>query len=159
MSYRYLFRLHFLVRFKNRPITRTAIFFNIHFILKTLDLRSFTSGDELQNYHSINLNFLHEKIVSAPQNTCSEFTEVSFTQYPTFPLFTRLFILSLNLFFTRFLLAEVKFGQALACYSSEFLFLFTHCFYKFIAFLLVPIFLNVKVYFNHFNFTIFVVTS
>ena len=31
MSYRYLSRLHFSVRFKNRPITRTAIFFNIHF--------------------------------------------------------------------------------------------------------------------------------
>ena len=68
MSYRYLSRLHFLVRFKNRPITRTAIFFNIYFILKTLDLRFLTSGDELQNYNSVDLNFLHEKIVSAPQN-------------------------------------------------------------------------------------------
>jgi hypothetical protein len=40
-----------------------------------------TSGDELQSYNSANLNFHHEKIVSAPQNTCSEFTEVSFTQF------------------------------------------------------------------------------
>ncbi len=79
MSYRYLNRLHFLARFKNRPITRTAIFLNLHFILKTLDLRSVTSGDELQNYHSANLNFLNEQIISAPQNTCNEFTEVSFT--------------------------------------------------------------------------------
>ena len=78
MSYRYLFRLHFLLRFKNRPITRTAIFLNIHFILKTFDLRSVTSGYELQNSHSVNLNFLHEKIVLAAQNTCNEFTEVSF---------------------------------------------------------------------------------
>jgi len=75
MSYRYLNRLHFLVHFKNRPITRTEIFLNLHFILKTLDLRSFTSGDELQNYHSINLNFLHEKIVSAPQNKFYPATE------------------------------------------------------------------------------------
>jgi hypothetical protein len=37
MSYRYLIRLHFSVRFKNRPITRTAIFLNLHFILKTFD--------------------------------------------------------------------------------------------------------------------------
>jgi hypothetical protein len=68
MSYRYLSRLHFLERFKNRPITRTAIFFNIHFILKTLDLRFVTSRDQLQNYHSVHLNFLNEKIVSARQN-------------------------------------------------------------------------------------------
>jgi hypothetical protein len=60
MSYRYLFRLHFLVRFKNRPITRTAIFFNLHFILKTFDLRSVTSGDQLQNYHSVKINFIGE---------------------------------------------------------------------------------------------------
>jgi hypothetical protein len=33
-----------------------------------LDLKSFTSGDELQNYHSANLNFLNEQIISAPQN-------------------------------------------------------------------------------------------
>ncbi len=59
MSYRYLFRLHFSVRFKNRPITRTAIFFNIQFFLRIFDLRSVTSGDELQNYNSINLNFLN----------------------------------------------------------------------------------------------------
>jgi hypothetical protein len=68
MSYRYLFRLHFLVRFKNRPITRTAIFLNLHLFLKTFDLKSVTSDDQLQNYHSINLNLLNEKIVSAPQN-------------------------------------------------------------------------------------------
>ena len=80
MSYRYLNRLHFLLRFKNRPITRTAIFLNLYFILKTFDLRSVTSGNQLQHYHSVNLNFLNEKTVSAPQNTCSEFTEVSFTQ-------------------------------------------------------------------------------
>jgi hypothetical protein len=79
MSYRYLSRLHFSVRFKNRPITRTAIFFNIHFFLNPLDLRSVTSGDELQNNNSVHFNFLNEKIVSAPQNTCNEFTEVSFT--------------------------------------------------------------------------------
>ena len=79
MSYRYLNRLHFSVRLKNRPITRTAIFLNIRFF-KPFDLRSFTSCDQLQNYHSVNLNFLNEKIVSAPQNTCNEFTEVSFTQ-------------------------------------------------------------------------------
>jgi hypothetical protein len=80
MSCRYLNRLHFLLRFKNRPITRTAIFLNLHFILKTLDLRSVTSDDQLQNYNSVDLNFLNEKIVSAPQNTSNEFTEVSFTQ-------------------------------------------------------------------------------
>jgi hypothetical protein len=68
MSYRYLNRLHFLLRFKNRPITRTAIFLNIHFFLKTLDLRSVTSGDQFQKYNSENLNFLNGKIVSAPQN-------------------------------------------------------------------------------------------
>ena len=45
MSYRYLNRLHFLVRFKNRPITRTAIFFNIQFFLRIFDLRSVTSDD------------------------------------------------------------------------------------------------------------------
>ena len=84
MSYRYLNRLHFLVRFKNRAITRTAIFLNIHFILKTFDLRSVTSDDQLQHYHSINLNFLHEKTVLAPQNTCNEFAEVSFTRIPSF---------------------------------------------------------------------------
>ena len=80
MSYRYLCRLHFLVRFKNRPITRTAIFLNIHFILKTFDLRFVTSGDELQNYHSANLNFHHEKIVSAHQNNCSKFHPSFFAQ-------------------------------------------------------------------------------
>jgi hypothetical protein len=68
MSYRYLIRLHFLVRIKNRPITRTAIFRQYPFILKTFDLRSDTSGDQLQNYNSVDLNFLNEKIVSAPQN-------------------------------------------------------------------------------------------
>ena len=68
MSYRYLIRLHFLVRFKNRPITRTEILLNIRFILKTLDLRYVTSGNQLYNYHSINLNLLNEKTVSAPQN-------------------------------------------------------------------------------------------
>jgi hypothetical protein len=47
MSYRYLIRLQFLVRFKNRPITRTAIFLNLHSILKTLDLRSVSSGYKL----------------------------------------------------------------------------------------------------------------
>jgi hypothetical protein len=47
MSYRYLIRLHFLVRFKNRPITRTEILLNIRFILKTLDLRYVTSGNQL----------------------------------------------------------------------------------------------------------------
>ena len=78
MSYRYLNRLHFSVRFKNRPITRTAIFLNLHFILKTFDLRSVTSGNQLQNYHSVNLNFLNEKTVIAAQNTCNEFTEVRF---------------------------------------------------------------------------------
>jgi hypothetical protein len=80
MSYRYLNRLHFSVRFKNRPITRTALFFNIHFFFKPFDLRSDTSGNQLQSYKLVNLNFLNEKIVSAPQNTCNEFTEVSFTQ-------------------------------------------------------------------------------
>ena len=79
MSYRYLLRLHFLLRFKNRPITRTAIFLNLHFILKTFDLRSVTSGNQFQNYHSVNLNFLNGKIVLTLQNTCGEFTEVSFT--------------------------------------------------------------------------------
>ena len=68
MSYRYLCRLHFLARFKNRPITRTAIFLKYPFYFKTLDLRSATSGDEFQNYHSVILNLLHEKIVLAPQN-------------------------------------------------------------------------------------------
>ena len=67
MSYRYLNRLHFSVRLKNRPITRTAIFLNIRFF-KPFDLRSFTSCDQLQNYHSVNLNFLNEQIISAPQN-------------------------------------------------------------------------------------------
>jgi hypothetical protein len=67
MSYRYLNRLHFLVRFKNRPITRTAIFLKYPFYFKTFDLRSVTSDDQLQHYHSINLNFLNEKTVSAPQ--------------------------------------------------------------------------------------------
>jgi hypothetical protein len=87
MSYRYLSRLHFLVRFKNRPITRTAIFFNIYFILKTLDLRFLTSGNQLQNYNSVNLNLL-KKIVSVPFHNelvevhfnYTEFAEVSFTQ-------------------------------------------------------------------------------
>jgi hypothetical protein len=65
MSYRYLIRLHFLVRFKNRPITRTAIFLKYPFYFKTLDLRSLASGDQLQNHHSVNLNFLNQKIVSA----------------------------------------------------------------------------------------------
>jgi hypothetical protein len=80
MSYRYLLRLHFLLRFKNRPITRTAIFLNLHFILKTFDLRSVTSGNQFQNYHSVNLNFLNGKIVLTLQNTCGEFTEESFTR-------------------------------------------------------------------------------
>jgi len=61
MSYRYLIRLHFLARFKNRPITRTAIFLKYPFYFKTLDLGSATSGDEFQNYHSVILNLLHEK--------------------------------------------------------------------------------------------------
>jgi hypothetical protein len=67
MSYRYLNRLHFSVRFKNRPITRTAIFFKIHFSLKTFELKSLTSDDQLQDFSLVNLNFLNEKIVSAPQ--------------------------------------------------------------------------------------------
>jgi hypothetical protein len=37
------------------------------FYFKTFDLRSVTSDDQLQHYHSINLNFLNEKTVSAPQ--------------------------------------------------------------------------------------------
>ena len=76
MSYRYLNRLHFSVHFKNRPITRTAILLQYPFFLKTSDLRFVTSGDQLQNYHSVNLNFSNEKIVSALQNTCGQFTEV-----------------------------------------------------------------------------------
>jgi len=66
MSYRYLIRLYFLLRFKNRPITRTAIFRQFPFILKNFDLSSVTSDDQLQNYHSVNLHFLHEKLVSTP---------------------------------------------------------------------------------------------
>jgi len=79
MSYRYLNRLHFSLRFKNRPITRTAIFFNIRFILKTLDFRYATSGDDITELSFSKFEFSTLKITSAPQNTCSEFTEVSFT--------------------------------------------------------------------------------
>ncbi len=80
MSYLYLNRLHFLVCFKNPPITRTAIFLNHHFILKTFDLRFVTSGAELQNYHSVNFNFLHEKIVSALQNNFHPYYPMPNTQ-------------------------------------------------------------------------------
>jgi hypothetical protein len=79
MSYRYLIRLNFLVRFKNRPITRTAILLNIRFILKTLDLRYVTSGDDITELSFSKFEFSAIKITSAPQNTCNEFTEISFT--------------------------------------------------------------------------------